>query len=69
MTIQIEFAIEYFQDVTHKCPSCHAILGRYLCVNMLKTRPNSWAKQVREIEWGQWTLDFMKSGGKTRKIL
>ena len=24
-----------------------------------KTRPNSWAKQVREIEWGQWTLDFM----------
>ena len=25
----------------------------------VKTRPNSWAKQVREIEWGHWTLDFM----------
>ena len=24
-----------------------------------KTRPNSWAKQVREIEWGHWTLDLM----------
>ena len=24
-----------------------------------ETRPNSWAKQVREIEWGHWTLDFM----------
>ena len=23
------------------------------------TIPNSWAKQVREIEWGHWTLDFM----------
>ena len=23
------------------------------------TRPNSWAKQVCEIEWGHWTLDFM----------
>ena len=25
----------------------------------IETRPNSWAKQVREIEWGHWTLDFM----------
>ena len=24
-----------------------------------KTRPNSWAKQVREIEWGHLTLDSM----------
>ena len=24
-----------------------------------KTRPNYWAKQVREIEWRYWTLDFM----------
>ena len=24
-----------------------------------KTRPNSWAKQVHEIEWRHWTLDFM----------
>ena len=24
-----------------------------------KTRPNSWAKQVREIERGHWILDFM----------
>ena len=23
------------------------------------TRPNIWDKQVREIEWGHWTLDFM----------
>ena len=23
------------------------------------TRPNSWAKQVREIEWGHLTLDSM----------
>ena len=25
--------------------------------NMALTRPNSWAKQVREIEWGPFTLD------------
>ena len=24
-----------------------------------ETRPNSWAKQVREIEWGYFTLDSM----------
>ena len=24
-----------------------------------QTRPNSWAKQVREIERGHWILDFM----------
>ena len=24
-----------------------------------KTRPNSWAKQLREIEWGHWSLEFM----------
>ena len=24
-----------------------------------RTRPNSWAKQVREIERGHWILDFM----------
>ena len=24
-----------------------------------ETRPNSWAKQVREIERGHWILDFM----------
>ena len=24
-----------------------------------QTRLNSWAKPVREIEWGHWTLDFM----------
>ena len=27
--------------------------------NRAKTRPNSWAKQVREIERGHWILDFM----------
>ena len=24
-----------------------------------QTRPNSWAKQVRKIEWGHWILDFI----------
>ena len=24
----------------------------------IETRPNSWAKQVREIEWRHWTLDL-----------
>ena len=28
-------------------------------VPVLQTRPNSWAKQVREIEWGHLTLDSM----------
>ena len=27
--------------------------------NYVRTRPNSWAKQVREIEWGYLTLDSM----------
>ena len=30
-------------------------LGKPPC----KTRPNSWAKQVRKIEWGHLTLDSM----------
>ena len=28
-------------------------------ISTKKTRPNSWAKQVREIERGHWILDFM----------
>ena len=28
-----------------------------ICIQ--STRPNSWATQVREIEWGHWNLDFM----------
>ena len=40
----------------------------------LKTRPNYWAKQVREIERGHWILDFMiyemKNGtGKVGRFL
>ena len=26
---------------------------------LIRTRPNSWAKQVRKIERGHWILDFM----------
>ena len=32
---------------------------RKCLVSARRTRPNSWAKQVREIEWGHLTLDSM----------
>ena len=65
MPIQIEFAIEYFQDVTHKCPSCHAILGRYLCVNMFKkdSIESRLIKKRRSVPLSMGVISSVKSRG------
>ena len=41
--------------------TCNQISSPQLLQSIMRTRPNSWAEQVREIEWGHWTLDFMTS--------
>ena len=40
-------------DINGDFPSIHSMAMVSI------TRPNSWAKQVREIERGHWILDFM----------